>query len=311
MNPHVAPAPSATLVVGHWPAAALAPGGATGIANAWRIDTCLRSVLVAADPAAAHAITALGPPELQRGGGAYAFLLEFACGLLSAIPGETNVFGQVRRAWEAFRDSAPPPAVRSLAPVAAALLQNTRAIRSARLTHIGGASYGGLVRRLLSPAPAQPLLIVGAGELARSLLPFFRAQAIGTWSRRPAGAPFAAAGRVFPADAGAEAARWARHVVMTTPADPTHDRQWFDWLESGPAQTLVHLGRRRGSGQPWPAAVRGYDLDDVFDLRRSQDRIRSLQVERARQDCRQRARAWAAAAASAAGMTRWPQRAAG
>lgn len=304
----------APLVVGHWrdgmaPAPAMA-----GLPTIWRIDTCLRSLLVGIGPAAADAVAELRPPETCRDRAAYALLLEFACGLKSAIPGETNVFGQFRRAWEMFRGSAPATAVGALAPVVTGLVRDTRAIRNAHLDGIGGASYGGLVRRLLRAAPAEPLLIVGAGELARSLLPFFRSQSIGSWSRRPPGAAFVAAGRVFAAEAGAEAARWARHVVITTPADPANDGRWFDWLEAaGTARTLVHLGRRRGSGQPWPAEIRSHDLDDVFDLRRSQQNIRSLQVARARQDCRQRARAWAATAATAAATaaTAWQQRAVG
>lgn len=304
----------APLVVGHWPqGAAPVPAGA-GLATVWRIDTCLRSLLVGTGQAGASTITALNPPETHNGGAAYALLLEFACGLKSAIPGETNVFGQFRRAWEAFRDNAPATAVGALAPVVTGLVRDTRAIRNAHLDGIGGASYGGLVRRLLRAAPAEPLLLVGAGALAHSLLPFFRAQSIGSWSRRPPGAAFVAAGRVFAAEAGAEAARWARHVVITTPADPANDGRWFDWLEAaGTARTLVHLGRRRGSGQPWPAGIRSHDLDDVFDLRRSQQNIRSLQVARARQDCRQRARAWAATAATAAATaaTAWQQRAVG
>ncbi|KAA0209204.1 MAG: hypothetical protein EDM71_01105 [Proteobacteria bacterium] len=300
----------APLVVGHWPqGVAPVPAGA-GLATIWRIDTCLRSLLVGAGQAAASTIAALTPPETRHGAAAYAFLLEFSCGLKSAIPGETNVFGQFRRAWETFRDNAPAAAADALAPVVTGLVRDTRAIRNTHLDDIGGASYGSLVRRLLRAAPAEPLLVVGAGELAQSLLPFFRAQSIGTWSRRPPGAAFVAAGRVFAAEAGAEAARWARHVVITTPVDPANDGRWFDWLEAaGTARSLVHLGRRRGSGQPWPAGIHSHDLDDVFDLRRSQQNIRSLQVARARQDCRQRAREWAATAAAA--TTSWPHRAAG
>lgn len=302
--------PPAPLVVGHWPqGAAPVPAGA-GLATVWRIDTCLRSLLVGAGQAAASSITALAPPEAHHGDAAYAFLLEFSCGLKSAIPGETNVFGQFRRAWETFRDNAPAAVAGALAPVVTGLVRDTRAIRSAHLDGIGGASYGGLVRRLLRAAPAEPLLVIGAGELAQSLLPFFRAQSIGTWSRRPPGPAFAAAGRVFAAEAGAEAARWARHIVITTPADPANDGRWLGWLEAGgTARTLVHLGRRRGSGQPWPAGIRSHDLDDVFDLRRSQQNIRSLQIARAGLECRQRAREWAAT--SAAATTPWPRRAAG
>ncbi|MBT8441106.1 MAG: hypothetical protein KJO76_01875, partial [Gammaproteobacteria bacterium] len=54
---------------------------------------------------------------------------------------------------------------------------------------------------------------------------------------------------------------------------------------------FVHLGHRGGT---WAAGItcgNGYDLDDVFELRRSQDDIRSSRLRRARTACRDAARA--------------------
>jgi hypothetical protein len=279
-----------TLVVGHWPGDSRPPA----LATAWRIETCLRGVLVGADREAGRSIGALAPPESYSGVAAYAFLLELACGLKSAVPGETNVFGQFKRAWEAHRSVAPAAAVAALAPVVAAAIRDTRAIRQAHLANIGGASYGGLVRRLIGAAPGDRVLFVGAGELARSMLPFFRACDIGIWNRHAPGAAFAAAGRLFDPEDGARAAQWAHHVIFTTPADPLNDARWRDWLATSLAQTVVHLGRRRDGGG-WADHTVSYDLDDVFDLRRSQDNIRSLQIERARHACRDHARVLARA----------------
>ena len=59
-------------------------------------------------------------------------------------------------------------------------------------------------------------------------------------------------------------------------------------------QTVVHLGRRHGDGQRLCPQAIEYDLDDVFELRRSQDKVRLLQLERARHECRELAKRIAA-----------------
>ncbi len=280
--------------VAHWPGnpAALSAGNA---GPAFVVDTCLRRLLVTAGNDAARDPRVLDAPEVYAGAAAYRFLLEVTTGLQSAVPGETNVFGQFKRAWEYHRRAAPRSAVESLAPLIAQLIRDTRAIRRRHLQNIGGASYGPLVRRLLRADADDRILIVGAGELARSILPFFSSFPVGVWNRRAPGAALAAAGRVFaPAD-GMLAADWAHHVIMTTPADAQNDGRWSAWLGASLVQTVVHLGHRRGDGVPWPAHAAGYDLDDVFELRRSQDKIRSLQLQRARHDCHELARCFAVA----------------
>lgn len=254
------------------------------------MDTCLRRLVLTDEPEIARALAALQPPERFTGLAAYRFLLEVTTGLRSAVPGETNVFGQFKRAWEAYRVRADRQAVATLAPVIAAAIRDTRLIRHEHLQGIGGASYGALARRLLQPRAGERVLFVGAGELARSMLAFFRGFEIGVWNRRPPGAAFAAAGRLFAPAAGAGAAAWAHHVVMTTPADATNDERWSFWLEASLAQTVLHLGRRRGEFVPGPAHATRYDLDDLFDLRHSQDNIRSLQLQRAQLACRENAR---------------------
>jgi hypothetical protein len=292
------------LWVGHWPkplaAAAVAPP-ARGLV----IDTCQRVVVAAMEPAVTR-----GAPELYRGIEAYRFLLELGTGLLSAVPGETNVFGQFKRAWERCRQEADADVVAALGPVIAAVVGDTRRVRHAHLQHIGGASYGGLARRLLELRAGEQLLIVGAGEFARSLLPFFRAQSLAVWNRHQPGPSFAAAARLFAPGEAALAARWASCVVMTTPADAGHDACWQRWLLDSQARAVLHLGRRRHEPLAWPAGIRSFDLDDVFALRRAQDDIRSLQLARARQAVTALAAARAVAMAAPA-IAAAPRRAAG
>jgi hypothetical protein len=277
----------AQLEIAHWPGP---PAGLPAApAGTFVLDTCQRRVAITSgDGGAGRGPSGPSPAERRSGAAAYRLLLEVTTGLLSAVPGETNVFGQFRRAWDEHRASAPERAA-TLAPLIARAVHDTRAIRRRHLQNIGGASYGGLVRRLLRAADGERVLVVGAGGLACSLLPFLDAFEIATWNRTPPGAAFAAAGRVFAPDEGQRAAGWAHHVVLTTPADPLNDGRWSAWLDASLVQTVVHLGRRRGSPIALPAHASAYDLDDIFDLRRSQEGLRSLQIERARQECRDRA----------------------
>ncbi len=277
------------LWIGHWPVPAPAGAGIDAGRKAFLLETCLRRFAVTTDAVTARALGALRPPEVYRGVQAYQFLLEVATGLKSAVPGETNVFGQFRRAWEAHRRTADGESVGALAPLIARVIADTRSIRRDHLQNIGGASYGPLVRRLLGAAAGDHVLFVGAGELARSMLPFFHAFRIGIWNRHQPDPAFGAAGTIFQPSDDARAASWAHHVIMTTPAVAPNDERWMGWFGDSPVRAVVHLGRRRGEGARWPAQVRGYDLDDVFELRRSQDNIRSLQLERARLACRETA----------------------
>lgn len=280
------------LWVGHWPKPGVSmPGIARGTGMA--LDTCQRSLYATTDHALAQALAPLAP-AVHRAADAYGFLLEVAAGLLSAIPGETNVFGQFKRAWHAAGREASPHTLATLAPLIAQVVCDTRSLRHDWLQGIGGASYGSLARRLLAPAAGERVLIVGAGDLARSLLPFFRGSTLGVWNRHLPGPVFAAAAQVFaPADA-ALAASAADCVIMTTPADAAHDRQWGHWLSASPARVVLHLGRRRHDPPAWQAGPRILDLDDVFELRQSQDNVRSIGIKRARLACREIAAARAA-----------------
>ncbi len=281
--------------VAHWPQPpGAAPATRPAVPGAFVLRTCLRELALTDDPAVAETLAQCAPPEWHSGRAAYQLLLEVTTGLRSAIPGETNVFGQFRHAWATYREAADRAVVSNLAPLVTRLVRDTRAVRHAHLGSLGGASYGSLLRRLLAPAEGERVLIVGAGELARSLLPFFGTGALGVWNRHRPGPAFATATRVFDPHEGPAAASWAHHVVMTTPADAAHETWWRDWLTTSSVRTVVHLGRRRGDGWLPPPRVKAHDLDDLFALRHAQENVRSLQLARARAACRERATAFAA-----------------
>lgn len=270
------------LYVAHWrydgnlPAAHLWPD-----ADGLPVTTCLRRLWISATPPVR---APAGEPESYAGATAYRFLLQFITGLHSAIPGETNVLGQFRQAWFRWRDAAPAAAV-SLAGTMDALLRDARQIRSRHLQGVGGESYGSLVRRLIRPARSDRILIVGAGELARSIWPFFRQHSAGLWNRSAvAGLSPAWLTQFSPGD-GELAAHWARHVILTTPAEPQNDTRWTHWLNAAAPATVTHLGHRQPGGFDVEEAGQTFFLEQLFELRQTQANVRSLQVEHARAAC--------------------------
>jgi hypothetical protein len=235
-------------------------------------------------------------PELRSGIDAYRFLLEVTTGLRSAVPGETNVFGQFKKAWLNFRHTGQAAEVARLAPVMHRLINDTKAIRQEHLEGIGGSSYASLVRKLIAPNPGDRILFVGAGALARSMLPLFSSHRLGIWNHRNIEVPDRRIERVFLPDQGSRAASWADHVILTTPADDHNDTNWQRWLTATRLRTVVHLGhpnlQHRTQQQLWGNARACYDLNHVFALRREQDDRRSDQLMLARTACRQRAKAY-------------------
>jgi hypothetical protein len=127
--------------------------------------------------------------------------------LASQVRGESDIFGQLKEAWqkEAWQKEAhsaeaatswdasrssravPPPISRQLAQQQlqqlkqwmSRLFEDTKEIRASYLQNVGGDSYGSLVRRILKKASggesseiAQPILLVGAGKIAQSIAPW-------------------------------------------------------------------------------------------------------------------------------------------
>ncbi len=267
-----------------WPAATIE----TLHRRAFFLDTCLRQLAVFAGPAdtpgrmdSTHA-KAL---EFYSGADAYRFLLETATGLNSAIPAESNVFGQFKRAWAHCREHCAVFASRLAAPMNQ-LFADTRQIRAAFLQGVGGTSYGSLVRKMLRPATDERVLFVGAGSLTRSMLPFFRTADIAVWNRSYPQQAIAAWAHQYRPEQAEAAARWASQAILTTPANHANDQLWASLLRRHGVDRVAHLGRRSTNLGPWAGFDDMFNLDDVFRLRRAQSNVRSLQVERARQACR-------------------------
>lgn len=270
------------------------------------VDTCLRQLSIGRSltnrfPAVQNFTVMSNRPawaEVRSGSAAYELLLNVTTGLLSAVPGETNIFGQFKKAWLNFQRTRPAT---GLAPIIAHLIDDTKAIRLDHLEGIGGSSYGGLVRKLISPKRNDRILFVGAGALARSMLPLFRNHRLGIWNHRDIESLPRHIECVFTPQEGRRAARWAEHVILTTPPEPQNDASWSDWLDAAHPHSVVHLGHRRSQQsqqlrQDLSDVPVCYDLDDVFALRREQDELRSEQLSLARAACRERAMALSATA---------------
>jgi hypothetical protein len=259
------------------------------------LETCLRRLAVG---------SGTPPPlagELLTGADAYTRLLEIIAGLRSAVLGETNVAGQFRRAWQdTSRDTATgttPATVldadtrAALAPVIASLLEDAACVRRNHLQGIGGSSWGTLVRRLLQPAAGTRVLLIGTGDLAASIAPYLGRVSLGVWNRRPVSPErrpaLGSVGTWFDVDAASTAADWAEGVVIATPADVAHDGDWLARFAARrvPLVSGVHLGQREPTAFRWPQGMRGYLLDDVLALARTQQSRRVAAVAAARRQC--------------------------
>ena len=109
-------------------------------------------------------------------------MLQLACGLESEIAGETEILGQIKEAWRDHeRDDA--EAATTLRPWMQRLLQDTKEIRSEYVVGLGSATYGSLVRRLLGAEQHGPTLLLGAGQLADTVLPYLDADEVWLWNR--------------------------------------------------------------------------------------------------------------------------------
>ncbi len=254
--------------------------------NTFFVATCMREFAISTAPGESLQQYADNGLERLHGQAAYAFLLRTVTGLNSSIPGETNVQGQVRTAWDNWRGAAGAVRVNALNPLMHRLFADSRDIRSRYLQGIGGHSYGSLTRKLLDPNNDATILLVGAGELARSVAPFFRNYKTALWNRHAADSLLTGTDFAFAPEAADEAAAWATHVIMTTPPDNDNDAMWARNLRTSPqVESVVHLGLRRACRGNWQAVAGCHDLDDVIAFRHNQNSLRARKLLQARTAC--------------------------
>jgi hypothetical protein len=322
------------LNVLHWRgahvAATPAPEPASG-QDLWLIDTCQRRVAVLVDDAARRAARREFPPsgtlESFEGAQAYAFLLRFACGLESKLVAETEIFGQIKQAWRSFGERG-SPLCRQLSPWVQLLFQDVKAIRAQYLGHLGSASYGSQVRRLLGDEAALPAgsaadataiggaadatgaspgagatLLIGAGHLAQSVAPWLGGSELWLCNRtverawelarelakRSTDRPV----RVIEGGFEAELDAWrrARHVVACIPSDAAGDpARVAAWRERGASSgRVIHLGLGAEPTPPWSDLPGVVSLGSLFEMLRSHSQMRARQLQRAQHACLEKA----------------------
>jgi len=283
----------------------VAPAPAGLLPDACVVATCLREVRIAALPGDAQPApmeARAAGAELYTGAAAYRFLLQLACGLESEIAGETEILGQIKQAWRDYETTQAGDA-RALRPWMQRLLQDTKEIRSEYVVGLGSATYGSLVRRLLGGALPGPTLLLGAGQLAETILPFLDTGEVLVWNRGQARAAemlsrqrsAQVAGRVHLLDSSveAEAAAWRRahDVVICIPADAARDAQRVQWWRQHGRHEgrVLHLGIDSAAGTAWEALPTVATLRDLFSLRDTQAIQRDQLLARAGKACADKA----------------------
>ncbi|MBK9251506.1 MAG: hypothetical protein IPM70_06220 [Proteobacteria bacterium] len=273
--------------------------------NACAVKTCLREVRIAALPEEARPApmeASAAGFETYSGAEAYRFLLQLACGLESEIAGETEILGQIKQSWRDY-EAAHAAEARALRPWMQRLLQDTKEVRTEFVVGLGSATYGSLVRRLLGGTLTGPTLLLGAGQLAETILPFLDTGEVLVWnrSRERAEAMLSrqrvaqTAGRVVLLESTpeAEAAAWhrARDVVICIPADAGRDtervRAWRNRARH--EGRILHLGIDSAAGTAWQQVSDLSTLKDLFGLRDTHAAQREQLLARARKACADKA----------------------
>lgn len=265
------------------------------------LGTCLREVRIAVvAPSAQPTVDEADAAGYEHfvGDQAYGFLLQLACGLESEIAGETEILGQIKQAWRDYETSH-AGAAQALRPWIQRLLQDTKEIRSEYVVSLGSATYGSLVRRLLGGTLAGPTLLVGAGQLAETILPFLDTGEVLVWNRshergeamlsRQRAAQTEGRVHLLESTTAAEEEGWRRahDVVICIPADAARDAQRVQlWQQhAGPDSHVLHLGINGAAGTAWAGLPQLSTLAELFGLRDTQAVQRDLQLARARRAC--------------------------
>jgi glutamyl-tRNA reductase len=257
------------------------------------IRTCQRTLKISARP-----LEILGSPRREfSGADAYEFLLRFASGLESEIKGETDVFGQVKTAFKEFSANHPELAS-ELQSVFQTLFEDTKEIRAQYLQGIGGNTYGALARRVLDPQPSSRVLLLGAGQIAKSVAPYFADSCLSVFNRSSERLMelrvslhqkgYSGVTILSPdVDLATEIAA-AGIILLATPAGSPLDALVLRHRSS--EARILHLGGRSEDLNLPADEAKLFTLSDLFALEKEQSSLRYKKINQAMEACRQRAR---------------------
>lgn len=271
--------------------------------QALHVDSCLRQLWVDCLSKDTDGAGLGAPFDVRFGIDAYAFLLSVASGLESPVLGETDIFGQIKDAWKK-RSAGQALRVeqRELSGWIQRVFEDTKEIRALFLQNLAGSLYGSLLRKILKDGrnlQTGPTLLVGAGALASSVAPYLAEKELWIANRSQERARALAAElskqnpksfvKAIESSDEIAALAQAEQVVLCVPRDSERDPARIAALSCSRAR-VVHLGLREAEASEWKKLERFHSLDGIFRLDRSVTQVRSLQVDRARAACREKAR---------------------
>ena len=264
------------------------PSGDEGVV----IETCLRHLRIGFGPCPVKA----GPFGTRYDGCvAYERLLNISAGLCSHLPGETNVFGQIKKILSTVEK--PSKQMKAMMPK---LFEDTKFIRTQFLRGVGSHVYGQAVQQLLDDQnqDIRSILVLGAGDMAKNVAPCLRAENIWLYNRTPE--------RSVELKKNLEMAGQKAHivsnkkdlkslmaavdvVVIGLPPLQSEEITFVNSLSQTRLQTVIHLGRRNHDSGPWCQHHAYFSLDDVFDYGSSQTLQLRNQLNAATEACTSRA----------------------
>lgn len=130
----------------------------------WR--TCLRQIFFLNSTEIHLVPEAWG--EILTGQKAMTFILSVLCGLKSKVKGETEILGQFKKFID---ENSVVPGLRDPS-LKQNILKEVKTLRDQYISGLGASSYGSLLRKKL--LANDQITIVGAGQIAQDLLPWFK-----------------------------------------------------------------------------------------------------------------------------------------
>lgn len=248
----------------------------SSVAGRFVLQTCQRHLCIWIADGAAET----GAP--LEGAEAFHFLLRVLCGLESRLRGEAEVLGQFRAAFTAQAPSLPGPLRKTLRDA----LQKAREVRRKHLGALHQVSYGSLARHVIRQRDLVtglrgPVRVLGAGKLARAILPHLREYPVWVWARN------AEAARGLAAEM--EKQFRFRPRVLERPDEPGAAYELLcvpeaaGWGAPGP-HTRIHFGAATAP-EGAQAGVR-LGLADLFELTGALERGNTEALARAEAACR-------------------------
>ncbi|MBL90251.1 MAG: hypothetical protein CMH56_00365 [Myxococcales bacterium] len=261
-------------------------------AGAVVVETCLRHLSLGFGPLPAGWQS---PLLTFRGPAAYERLLNISAGLCSHLPGETNVFGQIKKTLLDAQGSN-----KQLARLNAKLFEDTKFIRTHFLRGVGSHVYGQAVQELLAEqaSQARTILVLGAGDMAKNVAPCLNAEDIWLYNRTPTRSIEL---QKSLSDAGQRAHVVTEQsqlddllssvdvVVIGLPPLQQEESHFLSCISQRsskrPDALVIHLGRRGEDKGPWKGYAPYFSLDDVFEYGSSQTLHLKNQLTAATEAC--------------------------